>query len=324
MRCETLRLLVVAFRGRGGAVAELLMEHAEDDPVLARSLRLALAETDGADRLASEVEKRLRTLQRAKGFIDWDKVRPLARELDGLRETIAGPLAAANPHAAVAQMRRFLELAAGLFERSDDSSGSLGQVFRQAGAELGPLWALLPARDPVMVAGEVLALLDADGYGVTDELLEAASPALGPDGRAELRRLLQARLAALPPVRGRDDFEGWRERFEPSLRLRTLADLEQDVRCVHHRRGSGWRGGDARRRDRRAPDRPWPGWRGAVVAGPGAQSERPRGDTAHRPAHCGARCPREEAGSASVALGGVLSLARCDASPAVSARPAGF
>jgi hypothetical protein len=153
MRCETLRLLVVAFRGRGGAVAELLMEHAEDDPVLARSLRLALAETDGADRLASEVEKRLRTLQRAKGSIDWDKVRPLARELDGLRETIAGPLAAADPHAAVAQMRRFLELAAGLFERSDDSSGSLGQVFRQAGAELGPLWALLPARDPVMVAG---------------------------------------------------------------------------------------------------------------------------------------------------------------------------
>jgi hypothetical protein len=229
MRCETLRLLVVAFRGRGGAVAELLMEHAEDDPVLARSLRLALAETDGADRLASEVEKRLRTLQRAKGSIDWDKVRPLARELDGLRETIAGPLAAADPHAAVAQMRRFLELAAGLFERSDDSSGSLGQVFRQAGAELGRLWALLPARDPVMVAGEVLALLDADGYGVTDELLEAASPALGPDGRAELRRLLQARLAALPPVRGRDDFEGWRKRFEPSLRLRTLADLEQDV-----------------------------------------------------------------------------------------------
>ena len=102
-------------------------------------------------------------------------------------------------------------------------------MFRQAGAELGRLWALLPARDPVALAGEVLALLDADGYGVTDELLEAASPALGPDGRAELRRQLQARLAALPPVRGRDDFEGWRKRFESSLRLRTLADLEQDV-----------------------------------------------------------------------------------------------
>ncbi len=107
--------------------------------------------------------------------------------------------------------------------------GALGEAFRQAGAELGWLWALLPARDPAALAGEVLALLDSDGYGVTDRLLEAASPALGPDGRADLRRRLQERLAALPASRGRADLDGWHGRGLLSFRLGGLADLEGDV-----------------------------------------------------------------------------------------------
>jgi hypothetical protein len=219
-----------ALEGLGARrLAELLMAQAEDDPALARALRLVLAETDGAGRLAAEVEKRLRTIGRSKGFIDWDKVRPLACELEGLRETIAGPLAAADPRAAVTQMRLLLELSDGVFERSDDGSGTLGEVFRQAGADLGRLWALLPGRDPVALAGELLALQDADGYGVTDHLLATANPALGPEGRAELRRLLQARLAEQPPSRGQDDFASWRGRGLVSLRLRELADLEGDV-----------------------------------------------------------------------------------------------
>jgi hypothetical protein len=210
-------------------LAELLMAQAEGDPALARALRLVLAGTNGASNLAAAVEKRLRTIGRSRGFIEWDKVRPLARELEGLRETIAGPLAAADPRAAVTQMRLLLELSDGVFERSDDSNGTLGEVFRQAGADLGRLWALLPDRDPKALAGELLALQDADGYGVTDDLLAAANPALGPEGRAELRRLLQARLAEQPPSRGQDDYTSWRGRGLVSLRLRDLADLEGDV-----------------------------------------------------------------------------------------------
>ena len=126
-------------------LAELLMAQAKSDPALARLLRLVLAGTDGGTRLATEVEKRLRTIQRSRGFIEWDKVRPLVRELEGLRETIAGPLAAVDPRAAAAQMRLFLDLADGVFERSDDGSGSLGSVFRQAGADLGGLGLCFPA-----------------------------------------------------------------------------------------------------------------------------------------------------------------------------------
>jgi hypothetical protein len=72
-------------------------------------------------------------------------------------------------------------------------------------------------------------MLDADGYGVTDRLLEAASPALGPDGRAELRRLLQARLTALPRSRRSDEYGSWSGRGLVSFRLRELADMEGDA-----------------------------------------------------------------------------------------------
>jgi hypothetical protein len=224
------RLLSVETLEQLGAsrLAEILMAQAKGDPALARLLRLALAGTD-RDRLATEVEKRLRTIHRSKGFIEWDKVKPLARELDSLREIIAGPLAAENPRAAVAQMGLLLDLGEGVLERSDDSSGRLGEVFREAGAELGRLWALLPIRDPVALAAELLALLDADGYGLTDRLLTAASPALGPEGRAELRRLLQARLVSQPRSRSRDDYAHWQTVGLASLRLRALADLDGDV-----------------------------------------------------------------------------------------------
>lgn len=210
-------------------LAELLMAQAKEDAALARTLRLALAGTDGSGRLATEVEKRLRTIGRARGFIEWDKVRPLARELDRLRETIAGPLAATDPRAAVAQMRLLLGLADNVFKRSDDGSGTLGEVFRQVGAELGRLWARLPHRDSLVLAGEVLALWDADGQGETDRLLDAAGPVLGPEGRAELRRLLEARLAALPRSRKTNAFESWQGRDQIAFRLRDLADLESDV-----------------------------------------------------------------------------------------------
>ncbi|MBB5695788.1 hypothetical protein FHS87_003855 [Roseomonas pecuniae] len=109
-----------ALEGLGARrLAELLMAQAGQEPALARRLRLALAGTEGGGRLAAEVEKRLRTIGRSRGFIEWDKLRPLARELNSLRQTIAGSLATTDPRAAVAQIGLLLGLAENVFARSD-------------------------------------------------------------------------------------------------------------------------------------------------------------------------------------------------------------
>ena len=153
-------------------------------------------------------------------------MRPLAREIANLSDTIVGPLAEMDPRATVVQMRLLLELAPGIFDGSDDGSGVLSDTFRAAGAELGRLWARLPGRDPVGLAGELLSLLDADDHGTTDDLLAASDAALGLEGRTELRRLLQARVVNLPKPRGRDDLGKGRDRFIISLRLRELSGPE--------------------------------------------------------------------------------------------------
>jgi hypothetical protein len=204
-------------------LAELVLAQANADPVFARSVRMALAAKDDARSLAHEIDKRLKTIQRSRGFVEWDKVRPLARELDQLRETIAGPLAQASPTLAAEQMRLLLSLKEPVFERADDSSGVIGAVFRQAGEDLGHLWGRAQTGDVETLAAEVLTLIEADGYGIFDELLESVSPALGREGRAALRKMLLARQTAAPADNGgRYDYKvGWL--------LPKLADLDDDV-----------------------------------------------------------------------------------------------
>ncbi|KAK0349257.1 hypothetical protein LTR94_033887, partial [Friedmanniomyces endolithicus] len=99
-----------------------------------------MAARDDSGALAHEIGKRLKTIRRSRSFIEWDKVRPLAQDLDQLRAGIAGPLAETSPREAIELMRLFLSLAEPVFERADDSSGALGDVFRQGGEDLGKLW----------------------------------------------------------------------------------------------------------------------------------------------------------------------------------------
>jgi len=204
-------------------LAELILAQADADPVFARTVRMALTAKDDAEALAHEIDKRLKTIRRSRGFVEWDKVKPLARELNQLRQTIAGPLAQASPDRAVEQMRLFLSIAESIFERVDDSSGVIGMVFRNAGEDLGRLWGHSHAGDVETLAAEVLQLIETDDYGVFDELLDAISPALGRDGRAVMRRLLVARQSEAPADRQRHyDFRvGWL--------LPKLADLDDDV-----------------------------------------------------------------------------------------------
>lgn len=204
-------------------LARLVMAQTEVDPVFARAVRMELAGKDDAGTLAHELEKRLKTIRRSRGFVEWDKIGPLARELDQLRASIAGPLADALPSHAVELLRLFLALAPSLFERADDSRGELGSIFRRSGEDLGKLMVRTGVLDTAALAGDILALIEADEYGVFDELPDAASPALGTDGRATLRRLILERQAALSgPERRSFDFKaGWL--------LPKLADLDGDV-----------------------------------------------------------------------------------------------
>jgi hypothetical protein len=210
-------------------LAELLLDLAEQDTVLTRKLRMALTAAHAKDKLGKEIEKRLRTIQRSRGFLPWDRIRPLAMELDTLRQSILADVAATDVGQAISAMRVLVELAPSVYERSDDSSGYLSDVFREAASDLGALWGRQPGRDPAAVVRDLLALLDNDGYGTCDDLLTSCGEALGEAGATLLAATLVTRLHELPAPGGKDDYRADIARMQIIGHLRDLADAMGDV-----------------------------------------------------------------------------------------------
>jgi hypothetical protein len=212
-----------------GTLATVLVEHAESDAVLRKKLRMLLAGTEGSGKLARELDKRIRTIGKSRSFVDWEKRKGLVQELDHLRATIAGTLAAQDPKAAAERMWDFLGIADSVLNRTDDSSGRAGEVFARAVEDLGRLCAAIPGRDSVALARRAVAILGGDGFGVSDHLLQHLGEALGPAGRAEARSLTEAALAKLPKSSADTEWRIEAQRRQLAHRLSTLADLEGDV-----------------------------------------------------------------------------------------------
>jgi hypothetical protein len=210
-------------------LAAVFVEHAGSDVVLRKKLRMLLAGAEGSDKLASALEKRIRTIGKSRVFVDWGKRNALVQELDHLRATIAGTLAAEDPKAAAERMWDFLSVADSVLNRTDDSSGRVADVFGQAVEDLGRLCAGVPGRDPVALARCAVAIMDGDGFGASDRLLHHLGEALGPAGRVEVRRSTEVALTNLPKASAGGGWQVASRRRHLAHRLATLADLEGDV-----------------------------------------------------------------------------------------------
>lgn len=210
-------------------LADLLVELAGQDAALTRKLRMALTAVHAKDKLGKEIEKRLRTIQRSRGFLPWDRIKLLAAELDTLRQSILDDVATADIGQAISAMRLFVELAPSVYERSDDSSGYLSDVFREAASDLGTLWGRQAGRDATILVTDLLTLLDHDGYGTCDHLLTSCGAALGESGSAMLRTMLIKRLRDLPASKGKDGYHTDIARMQIIGHLRDLADAMGDV-----------------------------------------------------------------------------------------------
>jgi hypothetical protein len=221
-----------ALVGLGADVlAAALVEHAGVDPILRKKLRMLMAAEKGAGNLATVLEKRIRTIGRSRSFVDWDKRKGLVQELGHLRATIVETLALEDKQKAADLMWQFLGIADSVLERTDDSGGRLDEVFGQAMEDLGRLCADLSGCDRVGIARRVLTIVDGNGFGSSGALIQHLSEALGPEGRAELRKTTETAIAALPKSSPHPD-RSWQidsRRRQLAHRLATLADLEGDV-----------------------------------------------------------------------------------------------
>lgn len=218
-------------------LAALLMEVATRDAATKRRLRLALAGEAGPSDAAREIAKRLAAITKARSFIDWHKVKPLAADLAAQHGAIMDLVAPHDPGAALDLLWRLTACAEPVFARSDDGSGRLADVFRAAVDDLGPV-ARAARIDPATLADRAFEAVRDDGYGTYDGLVDTLAPALGTSGLERLRALglaWQAQTMAVPPQAERT-VVGWgsggpmyADQIDANHRKRTSALLLQQV-----------------------------------------------------------------------------------------------
>ena len=210
-------------------LAAILEEHAGADAILRRKLKLALSALEGGDKLAVTLEKRIHTIGRSRSFLDWEKARELAKEIDHLRTTVAGPLAERDARLAAERMWDLVGIDA-VLTRIHGSAQAVVEAFEAAIEDLARLWSTTAGWQPKALARRVFAALQGDRGYLELQLVQAMATPLGPDGRAELRSLVDHALAELPEPG--DELRDWRtgaERRRWTAVLALLADSEGDV-----------------------------------------------------------------------------------------------
>lgn len=218
-------------------LAVLLMEVAAGDAATKRRLRLALAGEAGPSDAAREIAKRFSAITKARSFIDWHKVKPLAADLAAQHGAIMDLVAPHDPGAALDLLWRLAACAEPVFARSDDGSGRLADVFRAAVDDFGPV-ARAARIDPATLAERAFEAVRGDDYGTYDGLVDTLAPALGTSGLERVRALglaWQAQTLAVPPQAERT-VVGWgsagpmyADQIDANHRKRTSALLLQQV-----------------------------------------------------------------------------------------------
>lgn len=127
---------------------------------------------------------RLADLERSGSFYDWRQVGAFARELTGLLTDLSESVN--DGKTGVELMTLFFECDRYIFESCDDSSGEVGDVFREDAATLFAGYAS-DCLDKKWLGQLLVKLLRDDDYGVRDYLLESATDYLPTE---ELRNLI--------------------------------------------------------------------------------------------------------------------------------------
>jgi hypothetical protein len=184
-------------------LAELLLELAQGDAAAKRRLRIELASRSGGD-VGAEIRKRLASIAKSRSFIDRRKIRELAHDLDMQRTAIMAHVAPTKPVEAFDLLWRILEMAPIIYERCDDSDGTIGTVTSTALDDLATVVGQAKP-NPGTLAERVFEGVCANDYAQFDGLIAMMADALGQQGLAMLKAKFEELAAKQPPKADKDE-----------------------------------------------------------------------------------------------------------------------
>jgi hypothetical protein len=213
-------------------LAALVLQACNRDDVIEKKVRLMLAAKGGGDVLDAELEKRIKSLASGGTFYDWRDAGDLVSTIDNIRSNITNELGSKNPRAAVVRLWQLIDATNTIMRHVDDSSGLTSDSLQGAVADLGKMLQNSGVDDAAALAERVHASFFDNGYCAKDGLVSAVATALGPDGRAALRKRFEADIAAtntlVPSASGRERDQDSR-RSTAARGLMDIANAEHDV-----------------------------------------------------------------------------------------------
>jgi len=161
-------------------LADMLIELAarsdEADDVVKRM-------TAGPSENVKRYKSKLAGLKRASRFIDWRGASDFARELERMLADLKAGVD--DPRVGVEMVAAFFEADQYIFEQCDDSSGSVGDVFRATACDLFVHYASRCA-DKAWLVDKLMELYAEDEYDVRDVVLDAANQFLPEESLRDL------------------------------------------------------------------------------------------------------------------------------------------
>lgn len=165
-------------------LAQLVLEEAERNAGFRRQVKTALAGKSGPEAMAKLIDRRLSGLTRATSFIEWDKTRAFADDLRSFIDTLASELGAAAPRLAIDRLLRFISTHEQVFERVDDSSGRVQDVYYQAIYAAGDLAQKLTTPEADVLPEKIMAALGESSHGYLTDITKAVAPHIPLDSLA--------------------------------------------------------------------------------------------------------------------------------------------
>jgi len=160
---------------------------------------------------------RLAGLKRRRKYIDWRAVPDFARELELILATLHEGVD--DPKTGLELVEQFFSCDGAIFERSDDSSGLIGDVFRYDARNVFVTYAA-GCTDKGFVCNILLRLYEHDDYGVRTELVAKASEFLPEKEMRALASEFWERARGEPP----DSYEAGKWWIGVELLARQLED----------------------------------------------------------------------------------------------------
>ncbi len=221
-------------------LAALVMDLVQGSAALQRRARMELSAAQGPKDVTADIRKRFVSLRRSTSYVDWRKQKALAKDLRGILALIETSVAPADPDEAFELLWAFLLLAPSIYERTDDSNGTIGAVMGDAVDQIEEIVPRISVGG-VSLADRMLDAIADAGYGEFDGIIPATAGALGQEGLEHLKTITNT-WAETDPTE--DELERYREygfstsaehsirrnkRLTQSVILADIADAQGDV-----------------------------------------------------------------------------------------------